>query len=307
MLRTSFTLAAALCCGAAANADHYDEAANVADSAKLPNRAVANWLIVDNELEIKVSEFARERAQTADVKEFAGRMVSAHRDLVRKLRQAGRRAAAHGTLPADERREIEEDLRDDIEERREDAEDARENRAERRREAAEEVDEAREELREARVDSVGDALQEAGQDVEEAAEAAGRGARRAGREVAEETRDAARDVRRETGELMNRGDNRRMRQAGVPRTPAVNLHAAIAEKMGESVTEMLGNQTGKQFDMGYMSQQIMAHAAMLDTLAVLRGHASPELVTVIEQAETATRNHLDEAKELAMRVDRRED
>jgi predicted outer membrane protein len=57
---------------------------------------LAAWLVVDNEGEVALGQFAQQRSQDAQVKEFAQQMVDAHQQIIQKLRQVageGRRAA----------------------------------------------------------------------------------------------------------------------------------------------------------------------------------------------------------------------
>lgn len=49
------------------------------------NRLLATWLVADGRLEIEVSQLAQQRAQRPDVKDFAQRMITDHRQLVEKL------------------------------------------------------------------------------------------------------------------------------------------------------------------------------------------------------------------------------
>ena len=293
-------LAAALCC---APALAQDRPADADAGTVVPARQIASFLEPGNRVEIAVSEFAADRATTPDVKQFARTMVEDHRALADALKQASRRAGAHGDLSRRERRAVERDLRDDgvvtEEEREKTAEEMRERREEMeeaREDAAEELQEGREEVREERVDSLGDVIDEAGQDLEEAGDAAA--------EEARETADEVRRGARRAGEELR--ENRRAmgrRMAG----PRVDLRDEIADRMIGSLKDALGRQSGKQFDMAYLSHQRLTHLAMLDTLAVLKEHAGPEMVTVLSDAETKIAGHLRTAQELSMRVDKQED
>ena len=60
---------------------------------------LAQWLIMQNEGEVKLAEFAHQRATNADVKEFAEKMMEEHRQMISKLRAssgAANRAAPGG-------------------------------------------------------------------------------------------------------------------------------------------------------------------------------------------------------------------
>jgi predicted outer membrane protein len=61
---------------------------------------MAHWLLVDNQGEIELAKFAREKSQNEEVKEFATMMIQDHTDLVNGLQQlAGRQNPAAGGQP----------------------------------------------------------------------------------------------------------------------------------------------------------------------------------------------------------------
>jgi predicted outer membrane protein len=67
-----------------------------------PDAELAAWLIIDNEGEVAVAQFARQQASDPQVKEFAERMVNEHQQLIEKLRQVAgreRRIARGATEP----------------------------------------------------------------------------------------------------------------------------------------------------------------------------------------------------------------
>ena len=345
MFRPRATLAAALAaglCAAPACADHHedDAAAHAADGthAAVPDRQIMAILTPMNRTEVDISKFAAERASTPAVKDFARKMVAAHEELGRRLARATRRADAHGSLTRAQRRRAETPLRDDgvvdeaeaesveermerrrelREEREEVADEIADERAELEEEAREELEEAREEFREdareERVDSLGDAVdeavrdvREAGDEIDEEARELGDGARRAGRRMRDGVRDGAADLARRTDRALNENDPPRLgmqrRGGGGP-----NLRTEIARKSHEMVKEALGRQRGKQFDMGYLNHQMLAHMHMLAAVQVSAEHAGPELKTVLEDARGKIEGHLRTARELGTTIDRLED
>ena len=269
--------AAALLTVSPAFADHHE--ADEARAVKLPPMQIVNFLAPCNKVEVAVSEFAAGRATSPEVKQFARTMVDDHKAFGEALRRAARRG---GGERGEERRE-------EMRERREERRDARD-------EVAEEIDEQREEIREERVDSLGDVVDEAGRDLREAGDAA---AEEAG-ELAGEARRGA----RRAGEELREGRRALGRRMAGPR---VDLRGEIADKMIGSLKDALGRQTGKQFDMAYLSHQRLTHQTMLDTLAVLKTHAGPEMMTALSDAETKIAGHLRTAQELSMRIDKQED
>ena len=328
----SAALAAAVCC-APALADHHEGEAH---AAVVPDRQILSLLEPMNQAEIEVSRFAAERATLPEVQEFARRMVEEHTRLGQDLTRATRRRAAHGTLTPEQRRRAEQPLRDDgvvteeeaerveekmerRQERREEVRDAREEIAEERAETAEQIREeraeAREEVREERVDSLGDAVdetvrdvREAGDEIEQEVGELGDDARRGARRMRDGVRDGAANLARRADRELNDDDREGMRDRGAMRGHGgPDLHKEIAEKTTASVKEALGRQSGKQFDMGYVNQQMLAHLRMLAAIDVAADHAGPELKTVLQQAHEKTEGHLRTVRELAMKVDKLED
>jgi len=323
-------LAAAVCCSPAFAAD--EDGNEYADHAVMPDRQLLSVLLPMNQAEVEVSQFAAERATSPAVKEFAQQMVAAHKRLSENLTRAARRANAHGTLTRDQRRRAEAPLRDDgvvtedeAEEVAEEVQELREERAEIREEAAEERaeleaeareelrearEEAAEEIREQRVNSVGDAVDEALRDVREA----GREVEGEARELSAEARRAARraraNVREGAGNVARRADralNADRRPRGQRGHGVEQLRREIADQATASVKEALARQSGKQFDMAYLSHQMHVHLYMLAAVDVAAEHAGPEMKTALENAHDEIEDHLKVNRDLAMKIDRMED
>ena len=299
MFRRLFPLpAAALAAGllaVPALADHHEKPPAAADGTAqtVPNGQILALIVPKLQVGEQVGRFAMARAVGPDVQEYARRTADEHTALIRELRQAARRAHAHGGMTKRARRAVEGALRDpaadaDGEVTEEEAEEIREELEEIREERAEAVEDVREE----RIDSLGDVADEARRDVAEAADAVAD-------EVADD-RGAARRARR-----MNRGvaDPPAGRKAGTK----PNLQQEIADRMVKSLEEALGRQSGRQFDMGYLQYEMLSHLALLDTLAVAEEHAGPEMKTALADAVEHAKAHLAEARQLTMKVDELED
>ena len=289
-LALSAGLAAALS-AAPALADHHEGGDHAAETKAgvVPDRQILGLLTPMNRAEIEVSRFAAERAVTPDVKDFARKMTEAHEELGKELARAARRADAHGTLTRRERRRAEQPLRDDGAVTGEEREEVLEEIEEGREELAEEREEVREGVREERDDSLGDVLEEAGRDVRES-----------GDELAEGAGELGDGVRRGARRMAGRADR-------AMNGPRVNLRDEIARRTLEMTKDSLARQEGRQFDMGYLSHQMLAHMRMLAAVEVAADHAGPELKTVLTDAKGHIEGHLGRARELAMRVDKMED
>jgi len=78
----------------------------------------------------------------------------------------------------------------------------------------------------------------------------------------------------------------------------VQIHQQIAQECVKSAQQELGQKQGAEFDMAFMGQQLVLHQQMLDSLKVLRQHASQELQQGIEQGMETTQQHLSHAKKI---------
>ncbi|NNJ26921.1 DUF4142 domain-containing protein [Alienimonas chondri] len=319
----SATLAATLCVAPALAQQEGDDA-----SAVVPDRQILSLLTPLNRTEVDISKFAAERAVSPEVKDFARKMVEAHEALARDLSGAARRANAQGDLPRGQRRRAGGPLRDRgvvgeeaaerAEEVMEQREEVREERAEARREiveerveleeeSREEIREAREDVREERIDSLGGVVDEAVRDAREAGDEIDEEVRELGAEARRTGRRMRNDVREGAATLAGRADRELNGSNARTNRPAVNLRRKALAKSHQMVKESLGAQRGCQFDMAYLNHQMLAHLKMLAAVQVSAEHAGPELKTVLREAERKIDGHLNQARELAMKVDRMED
>jgi predicted outer membrane protein len=83
----------------------------------------------------------------------------------------------------------------------------------------------------------------------------------------------------------------------------VTLKKEMGEQCLQSAQKELGAKKGEEFDKCYINAQVMAHQHMLDGLTVMERHAGQELKQQIMQAKETTQTHLDEAKEIAKKIE----
>ena len=92
-----------------ANFPPREQAGGSSQAGEVNDQLIAKWLIADNQGEIALAEFAQERAQSEQVKEFAQKMVQDHQQFVQKLqrtagqqgRQLGQAGGAAGESQAE--------------------------------------------------------------------------------------------------------------------------------------------------------------------------------------------------------------
>jgi predicted outer membrane protein len=216
--------------------------------------ALATCLIIDNRGEIALAEFAQQRAQSEDVKQFAQRMADEHTQFISKLApfaggEVGRPEGANRTREGANRAA---------------PADARPNEA---GAAVEDTD------RQRRNEDASD--------------------RNADRQNADRENNAAAD------------QPRTQRNASQPRNTAGGAvdFLAIKQELGEKCLQTaqreLGKKEGAEFDKCYMTQQVMAHLHMVDTLEVFQNHVSGDLKQVLQEGLQTAQAHLKHAEDLA--------
>lgn len=249
--------------------------------------------------QIEISKFAQERAHSEEVREFAAKMVREHSpgcEIMAKF--AGQLAASDTRLDAvpGEPRAARPAR---VEGRVEGRDDAREERREGRDEAREErregdAPEAREERREGR-----DQAREERREAEPRA-----AARPADRPVARALEGAEGEVRLRAG-----GDRPRPEiEVKLGRSAGGNLnwvaiHKQIANQCLASIKQELGGKEGAEFDKCFMGYQVGAHMQEIDSLKVLRSHATAELREQIDSEIEHATEHLQEAKQIAKQLE----
>lgn len=70
--------------------------------------------------------------------------------------------------------------------------------------------------------------------------------------------------------------------------------------------EMLSGKTGQDFDMGYLSHQIVAHTMVVAELKAIKSSGPEDLQQVVTSAIEKTEKHLKKAKEIAKRLEDKE-
>jgi predicted outer membrane protein len=86
-------------------------------------------------------------------------------------------------------------------------------------------------------------------------------------------------------------------------------HSAFFEEMGaqclSTARSELEAKRGAEFDHCYVTMVVGSHLMHNDMTLVFQRHVSPELKTVLSEAQTATKKHLGVAREFAQRLDRK--
>jgi putative membrane protein len=103
-------------------------------------------------------------------------------------------------------------------------------------------------------------------------------------------------------------------EAGAGRTGAPGQqefdHVGLIEELGNQFLQTsrteLEKKQGAEFDKCFINQQIMSHMQAQQTLQVLSKHASPELRQALQEELKGIKTHLDEAKQIAMTLERAE-
>lgn len=84
----------------------------------------------------------------------------------------------------------------------------------------------------------------------------------------------------------------------------VQLKHELANENLRSIRQDLQEKSGAEFDQCYMFGQVMAHMHMADALKVSSKHVSSELEQTLQQGLQKTKQHLEEAKQLAQQLEK---
>jgi hypothetical protein len=273
--------------------------------------SIAAWLISESGQQASIVEWARQRAHSDHVRNFANETVDVHRGFVARLqkdgliaheqaqpdlafilRQLAQRMESEAASPGGrivlgfrgavdveqtpERRQQRQALREQAREERRDVAQAR-----RDDDSEESPTEEREELREARSD-----LREQRR---EAAREMVRTALPVIREnlpwILESVGEAIEDAKVEAG------DQRWIR-----------LKAQLAQRETEAVMKELEKKDGTAFDQAFLQYQIAANMKMKDTLEVFKQHASAEFHPTLEHGLQIANQRLEQARQLLNQV-----
>ena len=274
---------------------------------QIDNRSLARFIAAENEALVRVSEFARQQAQSDEVKQFAEEMVQAHTKFSEQLSQAAGSSPEAGERPRTGRRSTtteERTTRQNIQgEEPRDRDPADPNQP--REEAADpnqprdNAQGARERLREG-AREVGAQVREGAQGLRD--QVSGQESDRDRSAVRERQTDTDRATTRTQTETETRtsGRNRAEMRGG---NPILALHEQIKEQCAQSAIAALREKQGEEFDHAFMHLQVMAHMGMLDTLKIAQPQATGELQQVLQQGQQTTQQHLDEAKQLLAQLD----
>lgn len=205
---------------------------------------LATWVLTMNNNEVSLSQLAQQKAQNAEVKAFAQKMVSDHQGAAQKLQPfAGTSGISSG--------------------------------------------------------SIGGATGPGGERVS--------GTNPTGRptEGAAQTPTGS----GQTGRPVEGGQTGRPVEAssgGTDSTGNFN-HIAVVQEVGRqclaSSQKELEQKQGLEFDRCYMGMAVGMHMGMNDLLTVFQNHASGELKTALADAQRTVQQHLEEAKQIAKRLE----
>lgn len=257
--------------------------------ANMLDQHIAACLIIGNNEEIQLNEFAQKQTGNDDVREFAEMMIKDHTKFVSQLQKF---APQSGSLEIRER-----PMPRGTSERNEETEGTIERREIRRQDDTNRQDENREPS-----DRQSSVLRANVQTVALQAPAAQAPAAQAPR-----TRQPAQVG---PAERLQRAPQGQPGQAGQARAGSQSLTDQMlafekdkAQHCLSMTKQMLQEHKGADFDKAFIGQQISMHTNMLATLKAAEGKVSDELGEVLSQGQETTQQHLQHAKELMKRLD----
>lgn len=253
---------------------NYPPGQRQAQQGQIDDAALAKYIAAGNEAEVRVNEFARQQAESDQVKQFAEKMVQEHTKFGQQLAQAagnqsGQRGAATRSRAQERtaRRNIS-DPNDSNARQQDDEQRANQQRSD-------QADQDRQSQRQDRQRQD----DQPGQD-------------EARQDLPGQDRATTRTTRRIAPGGAQAGNN-----------PFVELHAQIKEQCAQSAIQALREKQGEEFDHAFMHGQVMAHMEMLDTLKVAQQQASGQLKQTLQQGQQATQQHLQEAKQILAQLE----
>ena len=228
------------------------------DASAVPTDALVRWISQDNQAEIALAEYAKQKTENPAVRDFAQKMIDAHTKFGRKLdgvsepgdaESRNRRTSAYRGGAADPAAgdELVVDLAEPGDPTLADptlADPTDPPAADRRTRAADRTDRDR----------------------------------------------ADRDMTR----TRNRNENDRMNR-GATAADLLAFRKELKQKCGETLKENFDKLPPAEFDKAYSSQQIGAHLAMIDTLALAEKQADGQAAEVFRAGKMETQKHLMEA------------
>ncbi len=261
------------------------------------DQKMVQMLLLANQGEIAVSQFAQEKASNAAVKDFAQGMVREHSEMVEKLQQVSFSSQTEQSQASGQRMET------------------RGQRSETRQGT------------ESRQSTGAGQSATTGQEAQ-SGQSAGAGQGVATGQRAETGQDAAKGQRAETGQSVAKGqragseqrsaagrteiagktvgqqhESHSHSQAGRMADPMLPILQEAEQKCIELTQQELERHQGAEFDKCYMGQQIVAHVSTLAKLQAFQGHASETLQPVIAEAAQTTEKHLEHARAIIKELD----
>lgn len=255
------------------------------------DQKMVQMLLLANQGEIAVSQFAQEKASNAAVKDFAQGMVREHSEMVEKLQQVSFSSQTEPSQAGGQRMET----RGQRSETRQGTESGQIARS------GQSVTPGREtQSRQSGGASQGLAADQRS----ETAQDAGRGQRTETGQRADSEQRSATGQTEVAGKAPGRQhESHSYSQAGRMADPMLPIFQEAEQKCIELTQQELQRHQGAEFDKCYMGQQIVAHVSTLAKLQAFQGHASETLQPVIAEATQATEKHLEHARAIIKELD----
>ena len=265
------------------------------------DRHLATWLAAENEVQVMLSQQVAENAENEEVKQFAQQMVEHHQQITQRLRevvQSGESEQPSRRVPTGQGQPNQDRPRSELPGQ----------------------DQSRAELPDQQEPFSGLPVEEGpfpeapGRD-QPRPEVAGQAQARADQTAPRQTPpqqpgQPQREISAQPGEQPESRDQ----SAGGDLNPERDGNAMIAWQLTsirqkvcqenlKSAMEELQNKEGAEVDKFYMQLQVFTHHGMVNTIEIFQHYASDELQSVLEEARPKVKAHLEEAKQLAEKID----
>lgn len=233
---------------------------------QVSDQEIAQCLIIDNHGEVTLAEFAQQKAQDPQVKQFAQMLVKDHGAFIQKLEQFAGRGDSVQLRGFRGGREGQQSGQQTP---------ARPNQPNQREDATPNPNPQKQEQPRAGTTPQPQQDQLAQRDENQRDSAANRD------QNAQSRRGAAGQAR---------GD--------MARGSWVGIKQQISDNIGAQVKKEMESLEPNEFDHAYLGNQIYCHMAMVETLKVLEQHASSDLKQVLQEGQQSAQKHLDHARQL---------
>ena len=239
------------------------------DASGQTDRLLVQCLIIDNEGETALAQFAQQRTKNEEVKAFAAMMIDEHSAMLDKLRSAA--DASQAGVRTNPGTEFAAAFPDQDDERAE-ADDADDQpRADDA--ASDDADDSSN----ADPDSDADARDD------------------------ERPQDSREDDSAEATTEVDASANGAADHAVAAKI--LQIKKELGEQCLKTTQSELSAKKGPEFDKCYMTQQVMAHLHMIDTMTVYKNHASPTLQSLLDEGISTAQSHLTHAKDLCKKCE----